>query len=567
MSYGITEFVKSLGSKKRLRIDPVIIGLIVFNAMLFYVLFKYAKPFYETNDEFAMSAIATGFFGPSSPYIVFSNIIMGYMLQAMLKISPNFNWLVFSYYALMYMSYVVIGYVLMKKNKLWIGIGLYLTFIVTFFYGTLVHLNFTRVSTLGLVSGYVLFNHALNRSPVRSRLMATIGAFMVVFSSFIRSDSFQLVTAFVFVLLVLNTTQLIRKKDFAQLKWRSLRWGVLFSVVLITFGFNVIVSNQNPEIKKFIEYNTARAKVTDFALPDWKTNEAYFTELGISENDLTTIKYWVLADPEKITVEFYNAISSASKPVTLKQFAYKTYVAVGSIFRFLVFPIIVSCYIGLRSLKRNRYRILVHLGLYSVFAAEILYLVFIGRPIIRALFSVTLTLGILIITTFEVEKVGKKAILTICALLMAFGFSTYAFRHDYLQIKAHDDTVIRRDTLMDALNATGNIYVWQTIKINMVFGGYTLFESPHKGAFANSLSIGGWTTEVPMLNEKLKAMGITNVIKSLITDPRVYYIGENDGSMDVLLTYLRENYNATTYVRKVDEIEGVSIFKFKVRKR
>lgn len=550
----------------RLRIDPIVVGLLAFNALLFWVLFKYAGPHFETNDDFAMSAIASGFFGQSSSYIVFSNIIFGFILKTMFKLVPAYNWLVVSYYALMYMAYVGIGYVLLKKNKLLIGIMLYLTFVITFFYGTLVLMNFTRVSTLVLVSGYILFNHALNRSPERSRFMATCGAFLVVVGSFIRFDAFELVTAFVFVLLVLNTTQLIRRRDFARLKWRSLRWGILFSLVLFTYGFNIAMT-QNAEIRNFMVYNTARAQVTDYDIPSYEDNKALFTELGVTKNDLRALQYWILADSKKITTALYNSIADVPKdPTSIRSYLRQTYDSVRSVFKSLVFSVLVSCYIGLLALKRNRYRIVVHLGLYSVFLAEIMYLVYIGRPIPRAVYSVALTLTVLVISSFEFETISKKSLLAILVLLTALGGSAYAFQRDLDHMKTYDRTIVSQENLMKNLNSTGKIYVWQTMKVDMVFKGYTLFEAPRYGEFANSLSIGGWITEMPIMNKKLRDMGITNVIESLITDKRVYYIGDRNMSLDVLLTYLKENYNPKTYFKVVDKIDDVVIYKFYIRR-
>ena len=61
-------------------------------SFLFFYVVRNGLIGYETNDDLYMEIITSGAFGKSSPFTVYTNIIIGYILVFLHKIAPMHNW-------------------------------------------------------------------------------------------------------------------------------------------------------------------------------------------------------------------------------------------------------------------------------------------------------------------------------------------------------------------------------------------------------------------------------------------------------------------------------------------
>ena len=89
-------------------------------------------PYYEENDDNALSNIVSGAYGEVSSRMVFTNIILGKILSILISTLPMVKWYVLILYLIIFSSFCVLTYVLKKKCG---QFGLYVNVILLTFFG------------------------------------------------------------------------------------------------------------------------------------------------------------------------------------------------------------------------------------------------------------------------------------------------------------------------------------------------------------------------------------------------------------------------------------------------
>ena len=70
------------------------------------------KLYYSTNDDTIMNMIAAGAYGESSQYLIYNNIIFGYILKVLYTIIPGINWYLWVYLFFNLLSVITISAVI-----------------------------------------------------------------------------------------------------------------------------------------------------------------------------------------------------------------------------------------------------------------------------------------------------------------------------------------------------------------------------------------------------------------------------------------------------------------------
>ena len=83
--------------------------------LLYAVLFLH--PFYGSNDEFTLAAIASGAYGEYTQYFIYLHSGFGWILKGFYMLMPGVNWYSIVMYGLIFLSLSVIGGVWIQRAR------------------------------------------------------------------------------------------------------------------------------------------------------------------------------------------------------------------------------------------------------------------------------------------------------------------------------------------------------------------------------------------------------------------------------------------------------------------
>jgi hypothetical protein len=159
------------------------LGLFILNYLLFV-------PAFNTNDDVGMMLKVSGIsnFAESTHLMLYSNVIIGYILEFFYKLFGNFIWYEMYLVLAMYLSFVTFFYVCFNsvKNKI-VALLLYILYFI--FVGTSVLLNpqFTLEATLLVIAGLLLIFFPFNKATNKWELIG--GSILIIFGNLIRNNS------------------------------------------------------------------------------------------------------------------------------------------------------------------------------------------------------------------------------------------------------------------------------------------------------------------------------------------------------------------------------------------
>ncbi len=132
-----------------------VIGLNVIALLLSLIVFK---PFFEENDDLFLSMICEGAFGKPDYHMIYTNVILGRVLVAILSIFPSIRAFISVQYILIFISYCFICYYLCEKKY-----GYFYSFILVIatFYECYVSFQYTKSGTIVTIAGYLLLFEAV----------------------------------------------------------------------------------------------------------------------------------------------------------------------------------------------------------------------------------------------------------------------------------------------------------------------------------------------------------------------------------------------------------------------
>ena len=164
-----------------------------------YLLFEPVSS--DTNDDTAMNLIAAGAFGEDSQYLVYINVLYGYLLKALFHIIPSVNWYLYLTLTLNFLSAALIGmclaYFLDYKRLFPALIALHF-FIAGEFYQSV---QFTRNGYLYAICGIMMLSMSCLISSYRKCVAAAGGIFLFL-AFLVRMECFVPMAPFGLLLLL-----------------------------------------------------------------------------------------------------------------------------------------------------------------------------------------------------------------------------------------------------------------------------------------------------------------------------------------------------------------------------
>lgn len=289
----------------------------LINAVMLVLFLAFTRIMYETNDDGAISRLISIFGETSIPYL---NALLSGLLGGLQKAVPFCN--VFVLYQLVagYLSFCAITYVFLDKFNLKFSLPASLAVVILFGYNHYALIQYTKTAYLLSIAGFLLLIHALYKK--RSAGMCAAGGLLALFGCFTRSDSFYVAAAFTGVFLLALVVMWIagRKKNtrltltpLLQTRKKQLISWVLFGAVVLASAFaSAQVYSGREGFDEYNRFNQARTATLDYPIPNYSSNQEFYSQLGLDQNDLNMYRSWNI-DTKVFTAEKLEKIAELQK--------------------------------------------------------------------------------------------------------------------------------------------------------------------------------------------------------------------------------------------------------------
>ena len=170
---------------------PWLASLLCVTAFFILYLFVF-RPGYQVDDDITMIQLASGYLGGVAvPFMVFSNVTLGFILNLLYRLPTNLNWEILIFFGINFLSVWCLAYVIftlpLKSAYKFFGVLVILLSDSLF----LLNITFTTTATFAVISGFVsILTVAYRRSPLRRRMLL-FGGLLILAGGLIRIEIFS----------------------------------------------------------------------------------------------------------------------------------------------------------------------------------------------------------------------------------------------------------------------------------------------------------------------------------------------------------------------------------------
>ena len=509
----------------------------------------------DTNDDTAMNLIAAGAFGENSQYLVYINVIFGYLLKALFAIFPSINWYLITQLSLNALSAALIGAALayfLDYKHLILPLLLLHFYIAGEFYQSV---QFTRNAYLYALCAIIMLTMTCTILSHRIKV-SVIGGIMMFMAFLIRMECVLPLLPFLFLILF---------REFIKDKRRCALSFITLSICAIAC-ITALIANKRlfSDREEWIEYNNYHFSGT-FPILDDDFSQGFSFErddLSFAVNDLVLLKEYQYADFDYFSVDYLKQLQSAKSDSGLSDLFRSLPGVFSQNFDFPGIPDYVNISPGLHSIlylaeRIFRWNICLDIILvifliravakkkisskecifiallFACFMADLMILIlFTGHAPRRATIGPRMAFEFLsffiLLNTFKADASTqgsslKPVMLTIPCIALLFICSLRLM--NYTATPADTETSI---VLNELRNYSDDHYLLD----GMLLWGErlgitdlrTLNRTSYHNFFDNFILSGGWLAETPHATQLIKADNITAPMAGLSSDAHMHYV-------------------------------------------
>lgn len=551
--------------------------------MIVYAVF-FLHPFYGSNDEFSLAAIASGAYGEPTQYFIYIHSGFGWFLKMFYRLLPGVNWYTLVMYAMIFLALSAVGCTWIRRDGR-TGMILAVMLVIACTQPLYVEFQYTKTAAVVTAAGYVLLFCSTgsggtdDRSPQTKRekrrtcLTAAGGILFLLFGSWIRFHAFGMITIMAFGLWLGRAVSAGKARDLKRFLLRDCMPCVLaFTLILGSILLeNLLVYTPGSPQEHYREYDRARQKLLDYGVPEWEEYESEYEALGLTRTDCMNLQNWLIADSDRYTAEVFQNIVKFRRARPF-QWEYlldyliilvkKPLFVLGALLTLLwLYPL------SLWKKKRNRPAVL-----YPYAALLGIYLYFIGiYRVLPIVVTACLTGFLIFVWSAAGEEIsavwkdrltGKKfpaAGFAGAALTAAVCVRMVAVPVFHMPVQQSESAAAFR-SLYDTISKDKKVYyVFDPLTGNGAELGYSIFEKLPDGYMTNIFTLGGWETESPQVVTNIEAYDQRNLMTSLYKSDRAVLI--SGSLLEHLMLHLDSAYEGLflTY-SKVNQIGDFDLF-------
>lgn len=534
------------------------IGMVAYAALFLH-------PYYASNDEFTLAAIASGAYGSYTTYFIYLHSGFAWILKLFYTLFPWLNCYTLVMYGVIFLSLSSIGCIWIKKSPR-SGFIMSLMLILCSLSPLYVELQYTKTAAVATAAGYVLVFF--------SGIFGTVlGVLLLLLGSWIRFQAFGMVSilAFGFWLGRAVPHLLAKQKDWKQFICRECMPCVIaFALVFGSIALeNVVVYTPGSPEAHYKEYDKARQDLLDYGVPEWEDYQAQYEALGMTRTDYLNLKNWLIADSDRYTADTFKAIV-AFRQARPFQWEYLADYLINLVTKPLFLLGLLATFLWLFLPGRKRKEWLTVFWPYAALLGIYLYFIKIYR-VLPIVVTACLLAFLVFVWTAAQERMadcldeklaGRRLALGICGgIIITGGLCVNMLVKPLFSQGPQESEVSQRfRRLYDTLSQEKEIYfVFDPYTNNGMELGYSIFEKIPENYLTNIFSLGGWETESPQVLDNLEEYQQYNLFTSLYQSDRAVFI--SDTMLEHVMLHLQDIYDGIfiTY-SKVNEVEDFDLF-------
>ncbi len=500
-------------SQNRLHLAAaVLLPLVSFVVVLLFFGIKY-----EVNDDAIMSSIASGAITGHTERLIYTNIIIGYILKAFYFIIPAVNWYTIVQLVAVLCSFAVLCYIAVDRLSLFYGCILGGIFMIMVGFDILMWFQYSKNAAVLAVTGIVVLRLSLETQNKKKALIGMIvGGAIAVFGSLIRFESFAAVGAMSIPFLLMG----INKSNLAK---RAVAVALMVLSALALEAVDVASYKYNDEWSDYYYYNEVRESISDHKI--YETSAADAAQFGLNDNEYALLFSWNFYDQDIFPIERLAEIDSLMPTKSLTESVKDTaYTAVHMLYKsppFLFLGLLLFAFLFFTNHKKS----LFFFATFGMLGVLLFYLISVSRLPHRVEIILVFSTAIFSMLCFvpkENIKISKSiGAFALCAsLLMSAG-------HLEEQQQILSDRAAREASAehYDLLSADkDSLYIVDTSHLDRMMG-YDIFKVKPKDYFSNIVFLGSWYSRSVFSQEVLQAYGQTDPYPALLQD-KVFLVGE-----------------------------------------
>lgn len=553
---------KSRVSAAQLQMCFIVLHILV---VAYAVLFLH--PYYGSNDEFSLAAIASGAYGDYTQYFIYLHSGFAWLLKAFYLCIPGLNWYTIVMYGLIFLSMSVIGCTWIRRFER-TGMVMSVMLILACAQPLYVELQYTKTAAVVTAAGYVVLFCGRRRL---SRM--TGGILLLLLGSWIRFQAFGMVSLVAFGLWLHSALTAWRKKTWKDFLLKDcLPCVIAFALVFGSIALeNALVYTPGSPEAHYKEYDRARQQLLDYGVPEWDEYQSDYEALGLTRTDCINLQNWLIADYDRYTADTFRSIVAfrRARPFQWEYLAdYLVILAKKPLF--LLGVLVTLLWIFPIRPRRERkgglavfYPYLALLGIY-------LYFIKIYRVLPIVVTACLISFLIFVWSAAEEEAAGQwekrldgKRFLAagLAGVILTFGICVRMLVVPAVQPSPQSsDASEAFRNLYDTISEDKKLYyVFDPFTNNGVELGYSVFEKLPKDYLTNIFTLGGWETESPQVVSNLAVYGQRSLLTSLYMSDRAVLISNT--LMEHIMLHLQDIYDGIfiTY-SKVNRIGDFDLF-------
>jgi len=559
---GLVILVNKIKSFINYLFDRKILFSIYINAFFLVGCLILYKPSFETNDDVVMLRMISGFNGYHNSYLIFINRIIGLFLKMLYSISQSLPWYELLQYSICFTSMTVITYFLLNtiKNRRNVIFILNIFFVYELFIKT----QFTKTAGVATFAGLLLIMYFTLYKDYQKKYLKGIilGVILAILGFCYRQDMFLLCT---FSSTVFGFLFLLKYKKYDKNVFIKKIVACLLTIVVVFVSVGALYvfdkhSYSTPEWKERFDRYEKLCYIYDYNRVNFNKDLLKKNNVKLSKIDYSMLLSWDYEDPEVFSDEYIEKLSKClEKPkrnivLFLKNLAQQ--LLINHYFPFLLFVAFFIIY-----LFKNKFLSYESLAiLYTMLTLGIyyIYMYFKGRVFINRVESILWLISTVFIITlidgFKKFNIKQYIAIALSVFLLFMSYTTGRLRiiSDY---NSKNNFVKLFSKISDDPE---HLYLSSTISV-YYFNTYDMFDKVEFGGGTNFYPLGGWTSVYdPSEKDKLKRFDITNPLKDIINNDKVYLI---DTNIQNKVAFIRKHYDENARAVKVKTVKGIKIYK------
>ena len=551
--------IKAIYSKHKCCYNSILI-----NITYCLVLIGFCIPISDSGDDSVMMTILSGGLGDNNSHIVFSNIYYAKIIWYLNRLCSSINWYYIIQYILMFISFSLIIYFIIKKIDGKKKYVVCILFLMCFGYDVYIAQQFTKTAALISAAGCMTILEELEK---REWKFIIIGSILLIFGSMIRFHSFLATLGMFSIFIVYKIYKLYENKNFEFIK-KGFAIGIV--ILGVTFGLRYLdkVEYNTDGWREYREFNSARSSVRDYPIANYENASEEYKKIGVESADYYNLLQWNIGDPEYYTTEKLIKISNVkanklsesdnneNQVLSSIKFYIKYYLSQSWIYFYLACSFMFIYYYGMK--KNNILKIIIPL-LPLVFLSIYLFLKGrYGMQRLELILWISSSLELIMFFFNDKEERTKKNIYLILIFLVTvpiFGeryFANYSIKNSY------KESINIKKNLYNILNDRPQNTYFMDASTGYMGESFFIFEPYPIGYASNVLGLGGWYTNSPVLNDALNNRNISNPFRDGINNENIFYITKSD--FETQLEYIQEHYDEKAKKELVETIGPYNIY-------